>query len=154
VDSGGVDAGGDVGLAHLFSQAKYIISPAQGELMLSTIKQIAVAVADLEKSKRFYGDMLGLKQVYEVPGQMVFFDLAGIWLMLSRPEGEFGARPGSTLYFAVDDIHGAHRQLRDRGVEFIDEPHRIADMGSYELWMSFFRDPDDTVLAIRAEVAK
>ena len=122
--------------------------------MLSTIKQIAVAVADLEKSKRFYGDMLGLKQVYEVPGQMVFFDLAGIWLMLSRPEGEFGARPGSTLYFAVDDIHGAHRRLRDRGVEFIDEPHRIADMGSYELWMSFFRDPDDTVLAIRAEVAK
>lgn len=122
--------------------------------MLSTIKQIAVAVADLEKSKRFYGDVLGLKQVYEVAGQMVFFDLGGIWLMLSRPEGEFGARPGSTLYFAVDDIQAAYAQLRERGLEFIDEPHRIADMGSYELWMSFFRDPDDTVLAIRAEVAK
>ena len=122
--------------------------------MLSNIKQIAVAVGDLEKSKAFYGEQLGLKQVYEVPGQMVFFDLAGIWLMLSRPEGEFGARPGSTLYFAVDDIRAAHQQLRERGVDFIDEPHRIADMGSYELWMSFFRDPDGTVLAIRAEVAK
>ncbi len=122
--------------------------------MFGQIKQIAVAVADLETSKRFYGDLLGLKQVYEVPGQMVFFDLAGIWLMLSRPEGEFGARPGSTLYFAVDDIQAAYAQLRVRGLNFIDEPHRIADMGSYELWMSFFRDPDDTVLAIRAEVAK
>ena len=122
--------------------------------MLGPIKQIAVAVADLEASKAFYGERLGLKQVYEVPGQMVFFDLAGIWLMLSKPEGEFGARPGSTLYFAVDDIHAAHRQLRERGVEFVDEPHRIADMGAYELWMSFFRDPDDTVLAIRSEIPK
>jgi catechol 2,3-dioxygenase-like lactoylglutathione lyase family enzyme len=122
--------------------------------MLSQIKQIAVSVADLEESKRFYGSTLGLKQVYEVPGHMVFFDLAGIWLMLSRPEGEFQPRPGSTLYFAVDDIGAAHAALRERGLDFIDEPHRIADMGSYELWMCFFRDPDGTVLALRAEVAK
>lgn len=122
--------------------------------MLGPIKQIAVAVADLEKSKQFYGDVLGLKKVYEVPGQMAFFDLDGIWLMLSVPEGEFHARPGSTLYFAVADINQSHRDLRARGLQFIDEPHRIADMGAYELWMSFFRDPDDTVLAIRAEVPK
>jgi methylmalonyl-CoA/ethylmalonyl-CoA epimerase len=122
--------------------------------MLGQIKQIAVSVADLEKSKAFYGDVLGLKKVYEVPGQMAFFDLAGIWLMLSVPEGEFQPRPGSTLYFAVDDINEAHSRLRGRGLQFIDEPHRIADMGTYELWMSFFRDPDDTVLAIRAEVPK
>jgi methylmalonyl-CoA/ethylmalonyl-CoA epimerase len=122
--------------------------------MLGGIKQIAVTVADLERAKAFYGGQLGLPQVYEVPGQMVFFDLAGIWLMLSRPEEGFQPAPGSTLYFAVDDIHEAHRRLRERGVEFIDEPHRIADMGSYELWMSFFRDPDSTVLAIRSEVTK
>ena len=122
--------------------------------MLSTIKQIAVSVADLEKSKDFYGERLGLKKVYEVPGQLAFYDLDGIWLMLSIPEGGFPPRPGSTLYFAVPDIHAAHEQLRARGVEFIDEPHKIADMGAYELWMSFFRDPDDTVLAIRSEVAK
>lgn len=122
--------------------------------MLGPIKQIAVSVASLDQSAKFYGEMLGLKQVYEVPGQLVFFDLAGIWLMLSVPEGEFQPRPGSTLYFAVADINASHRDLRARGVEFIDEPHRIADMGAYELWMSFFRDPDGTVLAIRAEVTK
>lgn len=122
--------------------------------MLSRIRQIAVAVADLERSKEFYGERLGLPKVLEVAGQLVFFDMAGIWLMLSRPEEGFPPRPGSTLYFEVPDIHAAHEQLRARGVEFVDEPHLVADMGSYELWMSFFRDPDETTLAIRAEVAK
>ena len=122
--------------------------------MLGRIKQVGVTVADLEQSKQFYGDRLGLSQVLEVPGQLVFFDMDGIWLMLSKPEPGFPSRPGSTLYFAVPDIHAAHQQLRARGVEFIDEPHKIADMGTYELWMSFFRDPDETVLAIRSEVAR
>ena len=121
--------------------------------MLSRIRQIAVAVADLEASKRFYGDQLGLEKVFEVPN-LAFFDLDGIWLMLSAAGDAEPARPGSVLYFEVKDITAAHADLRDRGVEFIDEPHRIADMGSYELWMSFFKDPDGTVLAIRAEVPK
>ena len=72
--------------------------------MLKGIKQIAVAVADLERSKEFYGERLGLPKVLEVPGQLAFFDMDGIWLMLSRPEEGFPPRPGSTLYFAVPDI--------------------------------------------------
>lgn len=122
--------------------------------MLSKIRQIAVAVADLEASKAFYGERLGLTKVLDVPGQLAFFDLDGIWLMLSAATAAEPARPGSVLYFEVGDIHGAHEQLRERGIDFVDEPHRIADMGRYELWMSFFKDPDGTLLAIRAEVSK
>ena len=122
--------------------------------MLSAIKQIGVVVADLERSKAFYGNQLGLKQLLDIPGQMSFYDLAGIWLMLTKEGDEGRAQPGSVLYFEVTDIRAAHANLRERGVKFIDEPHRIADMGSYELWMSFFRDPDETILAIREEVAK
>ena len=122
--------------------------------MLGKIKQIAVAVADLEASKAFYGERLGLAQVLDVPGQLAFFDLDGIWLMLSAATKDEPARPGSVLYFVVDDIRASHQQLRARGIDFIDEPHRIADMGTYELWMSFFRDPDGTLLAIRSEVVK
>lgn len=121
--------------------------------MLSGIKQIAVAVADLDASKSFYETKLGLSKVLEVPG-LAFFDLDGIWLMLSAATATEPAQTGSVLYFAVADIHQAHAALRERGVDFIDEPHRVADMGSYELWMSFFRDPDGTILAIRAEVPK
>ena len=122
--------------------------------MLSKIKQIAVSVADLDASKAFYGEMLGVPLAFEVPGQLVFFDLAGIWLMLSKANEKEPAQPGSVLYFEVSDIHAAHEQLQKRGVNFIDKPHKIADMGAYELWMAFFRDPDQTALAIRAEVAK
>lgn len=123
-------------------------------MVLSKLRQIAVAVADLERSKTFYGDTLGLPKVFEVPGQLAFFDINGIWLMLSAANEREPAQPGSVLYFEVGDIHEAHKQLSGRGVVFIDEPHKIADMGSYELWMSFFRDPDGTTLAIRAEVAR
>ena len=122
--------------------------------MLGKIKQIAVSVADLEASKSFYGEKLGIKQAFEVPGQLVFFDLAGIWLMLSLANEREPAQPGSVLYFVVDDIADAYRDLQERGVAFLGEPHKIADMGSYELWMAFFRDPDNTALAIRAEVSK
>jgi predicted enzyme related to lactoylglutathione lyase len=122
--------------------------------MLSTIKQIAVTVADLEKSKAFYGNVLGLKQLLDVPGQLSFYDLDGIWLMLAKENEKEPAHPGSVLYFAVADIKNAHTKLRERGIVFIDEPHRVVDMGTYELWMSFFRDPDGTILAIREEVAK
>lgn len=122
--------------------------------MLSSLRQIAVSVADLETSKQFYGETLGLPKVFEVPGQLVFFDLAGTWLMLSAATAEEPARPGSVLYFAVDDIHAAHQQLQARGVQFVDKPHKVADMGTYELWMNFFRDPDQTLLATRAEIAK
>jgi catechol 2,3-dioxygenase-like lactoylglutathione lyase family enzyme len=121
--------------------------------MLSKIKQIAVAVADLERSKEFYGEKLGVPKVFEVPN-LAFYDLGGIWLMLSQANEQEPARPGSVLYFEVTEIAEAHDALKRQGVDFVDEPHKIADMGTYELWMSFFRDPDGTLLAIREEVAK
>jgi methylmalonyl-CoA/ethylmalonyl-CoA epimerase len=122
--------------------------------MLSRIKQIAVVVADLERSVEFYRDQLGLKFLFRAPPGLAFFDCAGIMLMLGAANEREQAHPGSVLYFAVDDIHAAHAQLRSRGVTFEHEPHRVADLGQVELWMSFFRDPDGTVLAIRAEVPK
>lgn len=122
--------------------------------MPSKLRQIAVAVADLAASKDFYQNKVGLKLLFEAPPSLVFFDMDGIWLMLSGANEKEPAAPGSILYFEVSDIHAEHAALKSKGVEFIDEPHRIADMGTYELWMSFFKDPDGTGLALRAEVAK
>lgn len=121
--------------------------------MLGRIKQIAVSVANLEASKQFYRDKLGLKLLFEAPPGLVFFDLDGIWLMLSAANEKEPPQPGSVLYFVVDDIAAEFVALKERGVVFEDEPHLIADMGSHELWMTFFKDPDGTLLALRAEVA-
>jgi catechol 2,3-dioxygenase-like lactoylglutathione lyase family enzyme len=122
--------------------------------MLGKIRQIAVVVKDLEAAVTFYKDRLGLKLLFQAPPGLAFFDLDGVWLMLSAENEQEQARPGSVLYFQVSDIRAVHAQLQQRGVTFVDEPHRIADMGSYELWMTFFKDPDGTVLALREEVAK
>jgi catechol 2,3-dioxygenase-like lactoylglutathione lyase family enzyme len=66
---------------------------------------------------------------------------------------------GATLYFRVDDIHGAYKALRERGVVFDSEPHLIHrdESGTFgpagsEEWMAFFRDPDGNVLAIAARL--
>ena len=122
--------------------------------MLGKIRQVAVVVADLEASKQFYRDQLGIRLLFEAPPGLAFFDLDGIWLMLGAENEKERAQPGSVLYFEVADITAAFNELRTRGVRFEDEPHRVADLGSYELWMTFFKDPDGTILALRAEVAK
>jgi methylmalonyl-CoA/ethylmalonyl-CoA epimerase len=120
---------------------------------LSRIRQIALVVRDLTAAIAFYRDRLGMRFLFQAPPGLAFFDCDGIWLMLSTPEQDFD-RPGSAIYFEVADIDQSYRTLEERGVEFIDAPHVIADMGSYELWMAFFRDLDGNTLALRAERPK
>jgi predicted enzyme related to lactoylglutathione lyase len=118
---------------------------------LGTIGQIHVSVTDLERSIAFYRDALGITFLFEVPGQqMAFFDCDGVRLYLGRPESpEFRSNP--ILYFRVEDLDGAVSALGERGVAFTDEPHLIARMEDHELWMTFFKDPDGTNLALMSE---
>ena len=118
---------------------------------LSQIGQVALRVHDLDRTIEFYRDALGMKFLFSTP-TMAFFDCAGVRLMLSIPERPEFDRPGSILYFKVDDIETARSTLIDRGVEFIDEPHLIARLPDHELWMSFFKDPSDNMLALMCEV--
>jgi methylmalonyl-CoA/ethylmalonyl-CoA epimerase len=60
-------------------------------------------------------------------------------------------RPGSILYFKVDDSGHAYADLKGRGVDFRDEPHLIAKMPDHELWMAFFRDGEGNTLALMHE---
>ena len=118
--------------------------------MIGRLRQVAVAVKDVEASKAFYREQVGLTLLFEAPPGLAFFDLGGVWLMLSQENEKEPAHEGSVLYFEVADINAAYAALKERGVVFVDAPHRIADMGTYELWMTFFRDPDGTPLAMRA----
>jgi catechol 2,3-dioxygenase-like lactoylglutathione lyase family enzyme len=119
-------------------------------IRLSQIGQIAVPVQDLDRAIAFYRDILGMSFLFRVPN-LAFFDCAGVRLMLSTPEAEQADHPGSVLYFNVDDIHAAHRELLARSVEFVDAPHMIARMESYDLWMAFFRDGQGNTHAIMGE---
>ena len=119
---------------------------------LGPIGQIAIAVNDLDAAVAFYRDKLGMAFLFSAPG-LAFFDCGGVRLMLSRPETPELDHPSSIIYFKVDDIHAAHAALAERGVPFDEAPHMIANMGTYDLWMAFFRDQDRNLLAIMGEIA-
>jgi catechol 2,3-dioxygenase-like lactoylglutathione lyase family enzyme len=120
---------------------------------LGPIGQIAIVVHDLDAAVDFYRDKLGMGFLFRVP-DLAFFDCGGIRLMLSRPEKPEFDHPSSVIYFKVDDIHAIYQALRGRGVPFDDEPHVIANMETYDLWMAFFRDQDNNLLGIMSEVPR
>ena len=120
---------------------------------LSAIRQISVNAHDLPRAIAFYRDTLGLHHLFDAPPQMSFFDCGGIRLLLGVAEkAEFDHR-SSILYFAVDDIGRAHRDLKERGVKFRDEPHLVAKLPGREIWLSFFEDSEGNVLALNSEIA-
>jgi len=120
---------------------------------LSRIGQISIVVKDVERATAFYRDALGMRFLFEYPG-LAFFDCDGVRIMLSKAEKPEFDHPSSVLYFRVPDIQAAYEELRARHVEFEDEPHIIARMPDHDLWMTFFRDQDDNILALMAEVGK
>ena len=120
---------------------------------LSEIGQIAVVVHDLERAVTFYQEALGMKLLFRVPG-LAFFAAGSVRLMLSLPEKPEFDHPGSILYFKVGDIKQVHATFKERGVSFEDEPHLIAKMDTYDLWMVFFRDSEGNFLALMSERAR
>jgi len=119
---------------------------------IARIGQIAVRVHDLERAVAFYRDVLELPFLFQAPPNLAFFDCNGVRLMLDIPEDKEFDHSASVIYYAVDDITAASAGLESRGVRFDSEPHLIAKMPDHELWMAFFRDPDDNVLALMSEV--
>ena len=126
---------------------------AESSFSLSRIGQIAIVVKDVERATAFYRDALGMRFLFAFPG-LAFFDCDGTRIMLSRPEKKELDHPSSILYFRVTDIQAAHHTLRERNVLFDDEPHIVARMPDHDLWMCFFRDLDDNLFGLMAEVAK
>lgn len=125
---------------------------ADQDLSQSRLGQIAIVVQDLDRAVAFYRDTLGLRLLFQAPPKLAFFDCGGVRLMLDVPEEEEFKHPASILYYKVDDIQGTWATLRGRGVEFRDEPHRVARMPDHELWMTFFRDTEGNTLALMSEV--
>jgi methylmalonyl-CoA/ethylmalonyl-CoA epimerase len=118
---------------------------------ISRLGQVSINVHDLDRATGFYRDVLGLPLLFTVSG-LVFFDCGGVRLMLPRAEKPEFDHPSSVLYFSVPDIAAAHRQMLARGTGFEGAPHVIAKMPAYDLWMAFFRDSEQNLLALMSEV--
>jgi methylmalonyl-CoA/ethylmalonyl-CoA epimerase len=129
------------------------MSLAPADVGISSVGQIAVPVHDIERATAFYRDQLGLPLLFTA-GKLAFFDCGGVRLMLDAPEKPEFDHPSSILYFAAPDITTSHRKMLASGVHFEDEPHVIARMADHDLWMTFFRDSENNLLALMSEVPR
>lgn len=129
------------------------MTAATSPLAISRLGQIAINVHDVNRATAFYRDILGLPLLFTAGG-LAFFDCGGVRLMLTHAEKPEFDHPSSVLYFAVPDIASAHRQMLNRGARFEDEPHLIASMPTHDLWMTFFRDSEENLLALMCEMPK
>ena len=121
---------------------------------ITGLGQIQIRALDVERAAAFYENTLGLKLLFKAPPRLAFFDCGGVRLMLDRPEKQEFDHASSILYFAVPDIQAAHASMKAQNVKFEDEPHMIARMPDHDLWMTFFRDSEDNLLALMSEVKR
>ena len=121
---------------------------------ITHLGQIQVHAPNVERAANFYEKTLGLKLLFKAPPGLAFLDCGGVRLMLSPPEKPEFDHPSSILYFSVPDIQAAFRDLKEKAVRFVDEPHLIARMPDHDLWMTCFHDSEDNILALMSQVAR
>lgn len=124
----------------------------EGPRTADRLDQVSLLCRDVERSTRFYVDVLGLPHLGTY-GDLVFFDMGGVRLYLHRKQDE-DWRPGSGLYFLTEDVHRRKDELERAGVTFTTAPHLIHrdEATGEETWMAFFEDPDGNVLALTSRV--
>lgn len=114
--------------------------------------QIALTVRDLDRSRNFYRDTLGLLFLFEASG-MMFFDLGGTRLLLGT-ENTAGAPGGSILYFDAPDIDALGPALEAKGLIFLGPAQVVQRTETHELKIRAFRDPDGNVLQLMGTVPR
>ena len=114
------------------------------------IGQIARTTRTFDESHTWYRDVLGLPELYAF-GNLAFYDLGGVRLMLTEEEGDIASE--SILYLRVPDIHAAKADLESRGVKFINAPHLIhRHEDGTEEWMAAFEDNEGRPLQLMTQV--
>ena len=112
---------------------------------------VSVPVTDLERSKRFYGETLGLPQVSGDEGWPEYQLGENVSLYLVDPTNigrEFEGPHTSSIALRVADVEAAQRALEAKDVEFVAEPF---DTGVCH--MAIFHDPDGNTLMLHRRYA-
>jgi catechol 2,3-dioxygenase-like lactoylglutathione lyase family enzyme len=124
-------------------------------LHITSLHHIAVCVTDIERSKRFYGGVLGLKEIARPP-----FPFGGAWyetpdgrqvhlIVHERPRTlrgttEIDLRDGH-LAFGVADFDQAAAHLRAAGIACVERPENVTP------WKQVYvTDPDGNGIELNA----
>lgn len=115
--------------------------------MPTTIGNVAINVADIERSERFYVDVLGLEvlnriRTPDVEELIVGSTTGGSQLILARHgDGRPVVAGGGMwkVYVATDDVEDAFRRAVEAGAEVVAEPRLLEQ---FKVTIGFVHDPD------------
>lgn len=115
--------------------------------MITSVRSVGIYVGDQDLAKDFYTATLGFELVQDTP--MGEGADAARWIEVAPPDRNvilvLFTPPGqeelvgtfSNVIFNTADVEATYRDLRDRGVEFVDEPRQ-----EFWGWWASFKDPD------------
>lgn len=114
---------------------------------IQQLNHVAIHVDDVEKSRQFYGDVLGLEEI-----QRPAFDFPGAWFrigvdqelhLIGRPPSPEEA--GRVWHYAmrIDSVEEMVDALREKSVSFTP-PTKRPDGA----WQIFLRDPDGHLIEL------
>ncbi len=119
-------------------------------MIVERVDFISVPVTDMERSKKFYGETLGLEQI----GNLAFpeFQLGeNVSLYLLDPTKigrEFTGPHTASIALRVPDVEEARRELEAKGIQFEGDTFDTS-----VCHMAHFRDPDGNVLMLHRRYA-
>jgi catechol 2,3-dioxygenase-like lactoylglutathione lyase family enzyme len=113
-----------------------------------------IVVADVERSRRFYTEVLGGTTIRA--GEPAYVALANSWIIINTGGGPTDDKPGVTLQaprdpdlassflnIRVSDIHAVYAEWSARGAEFLTPPKQHAT----EI-RCYIRDPDGYLIEV------
>ncbi len=122
--------------------------------VIEGIEAVTVHIRDIQRARRFYSEVLGLKEVSYIPSvSRAAYEIPGTTTLLTMHvlgENEGGREPGtvSGIVFSHRDPKTACSEIRKRGGSIVDEPETFPTaMGTVTLGV--FADPDGNQFVLR-----
>jgi len=119
-------------------------------VIVERVDFISVPVTDMERSKRFYGETLGLEVVGDGtwPEYQLGENVSMYLLDPTQIGREFTGPHTASIALRVADVEEARRELEAKGVQFDGETFDTS-----VCHMAHFRDPDGNVLMLHRRYA-
>ena len=138
---------------------------------MAKMNHITILVKDIERSKRFYREVLGLKSTFELdisgeqfskvtgnkdvmikfaalksPSSDFILELA----QFKNPKTKINNNDFRHFAFEVDDVDRIYRRLKEKGIETVSEPVTITDFHPKVDGKRFFyfKDPDKNLIEL------
>jgi predicted enzyme related to lactoylglutathione lyase len=132
-------------------QRELTLTEEDSKMNVTGVDFTIVPITDFERSKHFYGEVLGLeqsKQWGDMPAQE--YETGNLTIAIMQPEafGQTFSPNRFPLALQVDDVAEARTELESGGVEFTAD---TIDSGVCH--MAFFSDPDGNGLMLHHHYA-